>query len=135
MQQNIRVKFQGGREVTGILKGFDKLLNLVLDETIEYMRGRLGFFETKISRRVSAINLSGLFDLSNDSTITDVKTDLLTILFWLIRFFAFLDPEDTFKTTDETRSLGLVVCRGPGLVVISPVDGSEQIANPFLVQE
>ena len=39
MQQSIRVKFQGGREVTGILKGFDKLLNLVLDETIEFMRG------------------------------------------------------------------------------------------------
>ena len=40
MQQNIRVKFQGGREVTGILKGFDKLLNLVLDETVEYIRGK-----------------------------------------------------------------------------------------------
>lgn len=39
MGHNIRVKFQGGREVTGILKGFDKLLNLVLDETIEYIRG------------------------------------------------------------------------------------------------
>lgn len=41
MGHNIRVKFQGGREVTGILKGFDKLLNLVLDETIEYIRGEL----------------------------------------------------------------------------------------------
>ena len=43
MQQNIRVKFQGGREVTGILKGFDKLLNLVLDETVEYIRGKPAF--------------------------------------------------------------------------------------------
>ena len=26
---------------TGILKGYDQLLNLVLDNTIEYMRGKL----------------------------------------------------------------------------------------------
>lgn len=64
----IRVKFQGGREgrwisydnkltvkqrcgiccpyvfvsssASGVLKGFDPLLNLVLDGTIEYMRGK-----------------------------------------------------------------------------------------------
>lgn len=35
---------------------------------------------------------------------------------------------------DTTRSLGLVVVRGTLLVVISPVDGSEQIPNPFLAQ-
>jgi U6 snRNA-associated Sm-like protein LSm7 len=28
----------GGRESSGILKGFDPLLNLVLDNTIEYLR-------------------------------------------------------------------------------------------------
>lgn len=43
------------------------------------------------------------------------------------------------ETDDEgnetTRSLGLVVVRGTLLVVISPVDGSEVIANPFLQQE
>ena len=27
--------------VQGILKGYDQLLNLVMDETIEYLRGRL----------------------------------------------------------------------------------------------
>lgn len=26
--------------VTGVLKGYDQLLNLVLDETVEYLRGR-----------------------------------------------------------------------------------------------
>lgn len=36
----IRVKFSGGREVSGILKGFDQLLNLVLDNTVEYLRGK-----------------------------------------------------------------------------------------------
>lgn len=33
MDQLIRVKFSGGREVTGILKGYDPLINLVLDDT------------------------------------------------------------------------------------------------------
>lgn len=28
----------GGRLVTGVLKGYDQLMNLVLDETLEYMR-------------------------------------------------------------------------------------------------
>uniref|UniRef100_A0A8C9LU97 LSM7 homolog, U6 small nuclear RNA and mRNA degradation associated n=1 Tax=Piliocolobus tephrosceles TaxID=591936 RepID=A0A8C9LU97_9PRIM len=42
IDKTIRVKFQGGREASGILKGFDPLLNLVLDGTIEYMRGEWG---------------------------------------------------------------------------------------------
>lgn len=32
---------------------------------------------------------------------------------------------------ESTRQLGLVVARGTLLVLISPVDGSEEIANPF----
>ncbi|KAK8399929.1 hypothetical protein O3P69_002964 [Scylla paramamosain] len=39
LDKAIRVKFSGGREASGILKGFDQLLNLVLDNTIEYLRG------------------------------------------------------------------------------------------------
>ncbi len=39
--QRVRVKIQGGREVEGVLKGYDKLDNLVLDDTIEYLRGTL----------------------------------------------------------------------------------------------
>jgi hypothetical protein len=35
----VRVKIFGGREVEGVLKGYDKLDNLVLDDTIEFMRG------------------------------------------------------------------------------------------------
>jgi U6 snRNA-associated Sm-like protein LSm7 len=77
--QRVRVKFQGGREVDGVLKGFDKLDNLVLDDCIEYLR----------------------------------------------------DPNDPFKTTDQTRRLGLVVCRGTHVSLISPSDGMEEIANPF----
>jgi small nuclear ribonucleoprotein (snRNP)-like protein len=37
--QRVRVRFQGGREVDGVLKGFDKLDNLVLDDAVEYLRG------------------------------------------------------------------------------------------------
>ncbi|KAK1864263.1 hypothetical protein I4F81_006812 [Pyropia yezoensis] len=33
------VKLSGGRQVRGILKGWDPLVNLVLDETIEELRG------------------------------------------------------------------------------------------------
>ena len=42
----------------------------------------------------------------------------------------------TINTDEEgnmsTRSLGLLVARGTLLVLISPVDGSEEIENPFL---
>jgi len=41
-----------------------------------------------------------------------------------------IDPEDG-SLTDKTRSLGLVVCRGPTIVLISPTDGVEEIENPF----
>ncbi len=36
---------------------------------------------------------------------------------------------------ETTRPLGLVVARGTLLVLVSPVDGSEEIANPFVQQE
>lgn len=39
LEKSIRVKFAGGREASGILKGYDPLLNLVLDNTTEYLRG------------------------------------------------------------------------------------------------
>ncbi|SCU85483.1 LADA_0D07778g1_1 [Lachancea dasiensis] len=34
----IRVKLMGGRLVIGTLKGYDQLMNLVLDETTEHLR-------------------------------------------------------------------------------------------------
>ncbi|WAR29810.1 LSM7-like protein, partial [Mya arenaria] len=68
---------------SGILKGFDPLLNLVLDDTTEFLR----------------------------------------------------DPDDPYKLTEDTRSLGLVVCRGTSVVLICPSDGMEAIANPFIQQE
>ena len=36
---------------------------------------------------------------------------------------------------ETTRDLGLVVARGTLLVLVSPVDGSEEIANPFVQED
>lgn len=38
IDQRVRVKFQGGREAVGTLKGYDTLLNLVLDNCVELLR-------------------------------------------------------------------------------------------------
>uniref|UniRef100_L2FBB8 U6 snrna-associated protein n=1 Tax=Colletotrichum fructicola (strain Nara gc5) TaxID=1213859 RepID=L2FBB8_COLFN len=77
MDKQITVKFNGG--LTGTLKGYDALMNLVLDEVQEVMRDEEG--------------------------------------------------------NETTRPLGLVVARGTLLVLVSPVDGSESIANPFAQPE
>lgn len=46
------------------------------------------------------------------------------------------DPEDDFRhVTEETRYVGLVVCRGTQVMLVSPFDGVEEIANPFLQQQ
>lgn len=67
--------------VEGVLKGYDQLLNLVLDEAIEYQRS----------------------------------------------------AEDILTVTDETRPLGLVVCRGTAVMAVAPTAGAEVMAsNPFL---
>lgn len=76
MDKEITVKFSGGREVMGTLKGYDQLMNLVLDNVKEITRDEEG--------------------------------------------------------NSSTRSLGLLVARGTLLVLISPVDGSEEISNPFV---
>ncbi|KAJ2064130.1 U6 snRNP-associated protein Lsm7, partial [Coemansia sp. S146] len=81
--KSIRVKFMGGREVTGILKGSDQLLNIVLDDAKETIR----------------------------------------------------DTEDTESSETRLRHIGLVVLRGPSIILVSPTDGSEEIENPFVQAE
>uniref|UniRef100_A0A0G4FPJ0 Sm domain-containing protein n=1 Tax=Chromera velia CCMP2878 TaxID=1169474 RepID=A0A0G4FPJ0_9ALVE len=80
LNKEVRVKFVGGREVKGTLKGSDQVVNLVLDDAEEYLR----------------------------------------------------DPENPYKTLDETRKLGLVVARGTSVMLVCPMDGMEEIENPFL---
>mmetsp|Transcript_36095 Transcript_36095/g.102183 ORF Transcript_36095/g.102183 Transcript_36095/m.102183 type:complete len:101 (+) Transcript_36095:146-448(+) len=83
VDKGVIVKLMGGREVHGVLKGYDQLLNLVLDDTVEYLR----------------------------------------------------DPDDPLKVTEKTRTLGLSVCRGTAVIAVSPSNGAEEIANPFLAPE
>lgn len=45
------------------------------------------------------------------------------------------DPADPSRITDETRGLGLIVCRGPNITVLAPDDGMVEIENPFLQAE
>lgn len=83
LEKTILVKFAGGRQASGVLKGYDPLLNMVLDNTTEHLR----------------------------------------------------DPDEPCKLAEETRTLGLVVCRGSLVVLICPQDGMEAIANPFIAQD
>ena len=38
LEKSVRIKFAGGRECSGVLKGYDPLLNIVLDNCTEYLR-------------------------------------------------------------------------------------------------
>jgi hypothetical protein len=49
--------------------------------------------------------------------------------------FALTSISADDEGNESSRSLGLVVARGTLLVLVSPVDGSEEIANPFATQE
>ena len=43
-----------------------------------------------------------------------------------------IDPDDPEQITNQTRKLGLVVIRGTQVSLVSPEEGTEEIANPFL---
>ncbi|CBQ71097.1 related to snRNP protein [Sporisorium reilianum SRZ2] len=58
MDQKIRVKFAGGREVFGTLKGFDQLMNLVMDEVTESLRDDEGNVTDK-TRNLGLVVLRG----------------------------------------------------------------------------
>ena len=42
MDKRVHLKINGNRAVEGILRGFDPFMNLVLDETIEFTKVRMG---------------------------------------------------------------------------------------------
>ncbi|XBI01543.1 hypothetical protein VPH35_130295 [Triticum aestivum] len=79
VDKGVQVKLTGGRQVIGTLKGYDQLLNLVLDEAIEFER----------------------------------------------------EQDDPLKLSTKTRQLGLIVCRGTAVMLVSPTEGTEEIKNPF----
>lgn len=63
------------------------------------------------------------------------KCSYIVGLFLLFLFIFLQDPEDSFKLSEDTRQLGLVVCRGTAVVLICPADGMEAIPNPFIQPE
>lgn len=81
--EKIVVKFIGGRSITGVLKGHDQLMNLVLEDVVETLR----------------------------------------------------DSDDESVLTSETRELGTVIVRGPQMLTLLPLDGSQMIDNPFAVEQ
>jgi len=38
VDKEIRVRFSGGRQVSGVLRGFDNSNNMIVDDTVEYVR-------------------------------------------------------------------------------------------------
>lgn len=98
--------------VVGTLKGYDQLMNLVLDDVKETLRGMF------------RIHPSSLSFLSSCNIPIEFVPLMLT-------FEMVVDDAGN----ESSRSLGLIVARGTLLVLISPVDGSEEIANPFNQQE
>lgn len=85
VDKGVKVKMTGGREVTGTLKGYDQLLNLVLDDAVEHLR----------------------------------------------------DPADHARQHEsgKTRKLGLAVSRGTSVMCVGPLDGLEEVENPFVQQD
>ena len=53
----------------------------------------------------------------------------------IVVFFDVLDPDDADKITDQKRKLGLVVVRGTQVSLVSPEEGREEIANPFMADD
>ena len=99
------------RVVRGVLKGFDQLVNIVLDNCVESMHGasaRARFYFRRFRRRRPRPR--------RPPTALPPPAD----------------PDDPYRLTDKTRKLGLVVCRGLQVSLVSPVDGMEEIANPFI---
>ena len=160
LDKAVTVKFQGGREVSGVLKGFDPLVNLVLDEAVETLRGVLlvlliaphtgqGRPTGRLAVRPPALPAASAPTLSAFASFSFYVgshsvflTAYVRAVFVFDLFLTFAvshvprvqDPEDPYRLTDKTRKLGLLVCRGTGVMIISPVDGTEEIANPFLQQ-
>jgi hypothetical protein len=54
---------------------------------------------------------------------------------WRREGLTILSSHADDEGNESSRSLGLVVVRGTLLVLVSPVDGSEEIANPFVQQD
>ncbi|WBY55968.1 U6 snRNA-associated Sm-like protein LSm7 [Plasmodium yoelii yoelii] len=45
------------------------------------------------------------------------------------------DPNDSYVITEKSRNIGLIVARGTSVALITPVNGTQEISNPFISEE
>jgi small nuclear ribonucleoprotein (snRNP)-like protein len=88
MDSSVRVKVLGGREFVGMLRGYDDLVNLVLDEGVEYVRGTWG----KTRERCGVIMLVVLVV---HHTMMAVVAHIPTSLLPRDHHYSFHRPRDT----------------------------------------
>lgn len=60
LDKKVYVKFNGGREVIGILKGYDSTINLVFEECVEYLRDPDNFQERLIKNNKDVTRKLGI---------------------------------------------------------------------------
>ena len=101
----------GTNTVEGKLKGFDTLVNLVLDECVEYMRGDVTVCEKWNGQRERECVV---YCCACGCQLTGDGNVVLTYRSTLFTYTARADIDDPYKLTDEKRQLGLIVCRGTG---------------------
>ena len=112
--------------VEGVLKAYDQLLNLVLDEATEYLRGACAESRGEVEGRARtpfpslSLSLSLSTSSSSPAHATPTTPDTHT------------DKDDPMRITDATRALGLCVCRGTAVMAVAPSAGACELAdNPF----
>jgi U6 snRNA-associated Sm-like protein LSm7 len=92
----------------GVLKGYDQLLNLVLDEAVEFLRG------VREKARRGRLQPTSPPHHAHPPSLP------------------FSDKDDLLRVTDATRPLGLCVLRGTAVMAVAPTAGAERLAaNPF----
>ncbi|KAL8144268.1 hypothetical protein V2J09_017300 [Rumex salicifolius] len=78
VDKGVQVKLTGGRQVTGTLKGYDQLLNLVLDEATEYLRDADDPLKTTDqTRRLGLIAVNGRKYRGKKTIISKASSSLL----------------------------------------------------------
>ena len=45
--------------------------------------------------------------------------------------FELLDPDDLYTLSGESRQVGTVICRGPNILTVNPIEGMVEIQNPY----
>ncbi|KKA26362.1 hypothetical protein TD95_003837 [Thielaviopsis punctulata] len=133
MDKAIRVKFTGGREGKSGAAA-RRRVRLELREVAG------GFFWVSRVSRCGAVKWTGL---GEERVLTGVAIVVGTLKGYDALMNLVLDeaketmsdcvPDENGNETE--RQLGLLVARGTLLVLVSPLDGSEVIENPFLSEE